>query len=225
MASRRRSSAPIGANQPPDFDSDLLESIELDGLEERFVLEDFHVRSMSFAGAEAGFGRFERVHLEDVDFGQSKLRAVELIDVTAERVDGANCDWGGARFRRSAFSDARLTGVNLAEAQIEQASFRGCKLDYANFRHSAIKHVSFEDCVLIGADFQGASLDSTRFSGCRLAEADFSKARLARVDLRGSELALAGSVLGLRGAIIDPLQLMELARTLAQELGISVEDI
>jgi hypothetical protein len=31
-------------------------------------------------------------------------------------------------------------------------------------------------------------------------------------------------VLGLRGAIIDPLQLMELARTLTQELGITVED-
>ena len=122
------------------------------------------------------------------------------------------------------FSDARLTGVNLAEAQIEQVSFKGCKLDYANFRHSAIKHVSFEDCVLIGADFQGASMDSTRFSGCRLAEADFSKARLARVDLRSSELALAGSVLGLRGAIIDPLQLMDLAERLLEELGIAVED-
>ncbi len=55
-------------------------------------------------------------------------------------------------------------------------------------------------------------------------EADFSKALLTRVDLRGSELALAGSVLGLRGAIVDPLQLMDLARTLAQELGIAVED-
>ncbi len=202
----------------------MLESIELDGLEERFALEDVRVRSVSVAGAEASSGRFEQVHLEDVDLSQSKLRAVELIDLMAERVDGANCDWGGARFWRSSFSDARLTGINLAEAQIEQVSFRDCKLDYANFRHSAIKHVSFEDCVLIGADFQGASLDSTRFSGCRLAEADFSKARLARVDLRGSELALAGSVLGLGGAIIDPSQLMELARTLAQELGIAVED-
>jgi hypothetical protein len=35
----------------------------------------------------------------------------------------------------------------------------------------------------------------------------------------------AGSVLGLRGAIIDPLQLMELSGTLARELGITVEDV
>jgi hypothetical protein len=43
--------------------------------------------------------------------------------------------------------------------------------------------------------------------------------------MRGSGLALAGSVLGLRGATIDHLQLMELSRNLAQELGINVEDV
>jgi uncharacterized protein YjbI with pentapeptide repeats len=82
-----------------------------------------------------------------------------------------------------------------------------------------------EDCVLTGADFQGASIKATVFSRCQLVEADFSKAAMSLVDLRGSELRLAGSLLGLRGAIIDPLQLMELSGTLAQELGITVEDI
>lgn len=104
-------------------------------------------------------------------------------------------------------------------------SFKACKLDYANFRHSEIERVSFEDCVLTGADFQGASIKATVFSRCQLVEADFSKADMSLVDLRGSELRPAGSVLGLRGAIIDPLQLMELSRMLAQELGITVEDV
>jgi uncharacterized protein YjbI with pentapeptide repeats len=162
---------------------------------------------------------------KDIDFGESKLRAVKFIDVIAERIDAANGDWGGAQLRRTRFSDARLTGLNFAEARIEEVSFKGCKLDYANFRHSAIKQVSFEDCVLTGADFQGASLDATLFSDCQLVEVDFSKAKLSLVDLRGSELAFVGSVLGLRGAIIDPLQLMELAPILAQELGITVEDV
>jgi uncharacterized protein YjbI with pentapeptide repeats len=57
-----------------------------------------------------------------------------------------------------------------------------------------------------------------------MAAADFSKAELAHVDLRGSELALAGSLLALRGATIDSLQLMELSRPLAAELGITVEE-
>jgi uncharacterized protein YjbI with pentapeptide repeats len=165
-----------------------------------------------------------RGQLVDVDLGESKLRGVELVDVIAERLGAANGDWGGARLRRTLLSDARLTGLSLAEARIEHVRFKLCKLDYANFRHCEIEHVSFEDCVLTGADFQGAKIKETAFSGCQLLEADFTKAELARVDMRGSGLALAGSVLGLRGAIIDPLQLMELARTLAHELGITVED-
>jgi uncharacterized protein YjbI with pentapeptide repeats len=225
MAPRLSGPRSIGTTQAPDLLSDQLASIELDGLEAQFELEDVRVCSMSLAKADAGSGRFERVYLKDTDFGESKLRAVKFSDVIAERIDAANGDWGGARLRCTRFSDARLTGLNFAEARIEEVSFKGCKLDYANFRHSAIKQVSFENCVLTGADFQGASLDATLFSDCQLVEADFSTAKLSLVDLRGSELALAGSVLGLRGAIIDPLQLMDLARTLAQEIGITVEDV
>jgi uncharacterized protein YjbI with pentapeptide repeats len=123
------------------------------------------------------------------------------------------------------FGDARLTGLSLAEARIQEVSFKACKLDYANFRHSDIERVSFEDCLLTGVDFQGASIKATVFSRCQLVEADFSTADLSLVDLRGSELGFAGSVLGLRGAIIDPLQLMELSPMLAQELGITIEDV
>jgi len=225
MAPRPSSPRSIGATRAPDFLSDQLASIELDGLEAQFELEDVRICSMSLAKADAGSGRFERVYLKDIDFGESKLRAVKFVDVIAERIDAANGDWGGAQLRCTRFSDARLTGLNFAEARIEEVSFKACKLDYANFRHSEIERVSFEDCVLTGADFQGASIKATVFSRCKLVEADFSKADMSLVDLRGSELRVAGSVLGLRGAIIDPLQLMELSRTLAQELGITVKDI
>jgi uncharacterized protein YjbI with pentapeptide repeats len=224
MASRRSKSAPIGVVQAPDVLADRLEGIEMDGLDSRFELEDARISGASLAANEAGSGRFARVQLENVDLKDSKLRAVELIDVIAERIDGSNGDWGGARLRRTQFRDARLTGLNLSEGEIEETSFKACKLEYANFRHCELERVSFEDCLLTGADFQGARLDATLFSGCQLVEADFSKAELSLVDLRGSNLAPAGSVLGLGGAIIDPLQLMELARTLAQELGIVVED-
>jgi uncharacterized protein YjbI with pentapeptide repeats len=217
--------SPIGATQIPELVAEELEPIDLDGLDARFELEDVRVSADSPAKLDAGSGRLARAQLVDVGLGESKLRGVEFVDVIAERLDAANGDWGGAQLRRTLFSDARLTGLSLAEARLEHVRFRLCKLDYVNFRHSEIEHVSFEDCVLTGADFQGAKIKDTVFSGCQLLEADFSKAELSHVDMRGSGLALAGSVLGLRGAIIDPLQLMELARTLAHELGITVEDV
>ncbi|HST55443.1 MAG TPA: pentapeptide repeat-containing protein [Solirubrobacteraceae bacterium] len=223
MTAQRSSARPIGAAHAPDIDLEQLEAIAVESLQAQFDLEDVLLCAASLPDTNAGSGRFKRVHLKDVELGASKLRAVQLADVLAERVEAANGDWGGAQLRRTLVSDARLTGLDLAEAHFEDVSFKGCKLDYANFRHSTIERVSFEDCVLTGADFQGARIHLTLFSRCQLQGADFSKAELSLVDLRSSELSFAGSVLGLRGAIIDPLQLMELAPALAQELGITVE--
>lgn len=166
----------------------------------------------------------EEARLAGLDLEGAKLRGLRLVDVEAERVVAANGDWGGGLLRRTRFEGARLTGLSLGEAKLEDARFVGCKLDYANFRFAAIEHVSFEGCVLDSADFQGARLYAVRFSGCQLTGTDFTKAELAHVDLRGSELALGGSLLDLRGAIVDSLQLMDLSRPLAHELGIVVEE-
>jgi uncharacterized protein YjbI with pentapeptide repeats len=175
-------------------------------------------------GIDPDSGLVEEARLDALELDGAKLRGLRMVDVEAERISAANGDWGGATLRRVRFQEARLTGLDLGEARIEEAHFKNCKLDYANFRHSTIEFATFEDCVLANADFQGAHLYATRFSGCQLGAADFSKAELAHVDLRGSELALAGSVLGLRGAIVDSLQLMELSPLIAHELGIVVEE-
>ncbi len=225
MAPRSRRADPIGATEPPDLLAEELASVELVSLEARFDLQDVQVRSARLAGADASAGNVCRSHLRDVDLAESKLRALALRDVLAEQVGAANGDWSGARVRRVQFSDSRLTGLSLAEAEIEESSFTACKLDFANFRNSSLKRVSFEDCVLTGADFQGARIDASLFRGCELIDTDFSGARLSRVDLRGSRLALAGSVRGMRGAIVDSVQLIDLAEALADELGILVEDL
>jgi uncharacterized protein YjbI with pentapeptide repeats len=166
----------------------------------------------------------EEARLGELDLAGAELRGIRLIDVAGEGVNAVNGNWRGAAMTRVSFEGARLTGLDLGEARLDQVHFKGCKLDYANFRHAVVEQVSFEDCVLTNADFQGARLHATRFAGCQMAAADFSKAELSHVDLRGSELALAGSLLGLRGATIDSPQLMELSRPLAHELGIVVRE-
>lgn len=223
MTPRHSNSTAIGVTQEADLDVEHLRSVA-EGLEAKLTLEDVLLESASFRDLDASSVRMERAHLKDLDLGDAKLRAIRLVDAIAERIDAANGDWGGGQLRRVCFQDSRLIGLNLSEAQIEEVSFKGCKLDYVNFRHSKIEHVSFEDCGLRAADFQGSMIEATRFSNCVLEEADFSKAELSSVDLRGSELLLAGSVLTLRGAIIDSRQLIDVAPLLAHELGLIVED-
>jgi uncharacterized protein YjbI with pentapeptide repeats len=198
--SKRPEPAAIGATHAPDGDLVELTRIDLD------------------------LPRVEEGRLCGLDLGEAKLRGLRLVDVEAEDVNAVNGDWRGAELNRVSFEGARLTGLDLGEARLEEVHFKSCKLDYANFRHADVEHVSFEDCVLTNADFQGARIYATRFVGCQLSAADFTKAELAYVDFRGSELALAGSVLGLGGATIDSLQLMDLSRALAHELGIVVKE-
>lgn len=224
MTSRRSNSTVVGPTQSPDIVLEHLQRTVIEKLDAQIVLEGALVESALLCGADAGSVRLERVYLKDVDLSDTKLRAIHLTDVIAKRIDAANGDWNGGRLRCAHFEDARLTGLNASEASIEEVLFKDCKLDYMNFRHSTIRHVLFEDCSLRGSDFQGAKIEATRFANCRLVETDFSNAQISSVDLRGSELALAGSVLALRGATINSLQLIELARMLALELGITVDD-
>lgn len=112
----------------------------------------------------------------------------------------------------------------LARVRIGAADLRKVGAGVGRIEGAQIENVDFEDSVLRGADFQGARLRAVRFAGCQLLETDFTKAKLDRVDLRGSELAPAGSLLSMRGAIVDSIQLLELSRPLANELGIRVED-
>ncbi len=194
----------IGATEGPDLASEETVEVDAESLAEERELEGVVIAGTALDAA--------------------KLRGLRLVDVRGERISATSGDWRGAGLLRVELREGRLTGLDLGEAKLREVRLVGCKLDYANFRFATLEYVSFEDCVLARADFQGARLDSVRFDGCQLGEADFTKATLNEVDLRGSELnGLGGSLLGLRGAIVDSLQLMDLSPQLAAELGIVVE--
>jgi uncharacterized protein YjbI with pentapeptide repeats len=222
--SERRRRLEVGVTKAPELDVDQLEAVAVEALVPRFEFEGVRLDDTELGGAEAGSGRFEQVLLAGVRLDGAKLRGVRMVDVRGERLGAANGDWSSGSLSQVEIANSRLTGLSLGATELSQVRFRECKLDYANFRHAKLAEVTFEDCVLARADFQGAGLRSTRFDGCRLRGADFTKAELERVDLRGSALEFGGSLLGLRGAIIDSLQLMDISHAIAHELGISVEE-
>ena len=100
----------------------------------------------------------------------------------------------------------------LADAELDDVVFRNCKLELASFNsaHGCATSPSRAACST-RRSWGAATMRAVRFDGCRMLRADFTGATLARVDLRGSELDPAGDVSGLRGAIIDGVQLAGLA--------------
>ncbi|MGC5412712.1 pentapeptide repeat-containing protein, partial [Streptomyces sp. DT225] len=99
----------------------------------------------------------------------------------------------------------------LHGAVLERVLVRGGKIDYLNLREARLTDVVFEGCVLAEPDFGGARLRRVEFRDCVLRRADFSAARMEAVDLRAvAELDIARGVERLAGAVISPVQLMEL---------------
>jgi len=214
-----------GATTEPEIDVEHLASAQVTTLEQGFSVEDVVLdSSSSLRDAEAGSGRFMNVGLTGVSLRASRLRGVRLRDVLAEDLDGSNSDWTGATMTRVVIRRTRLTGMQLPESELEDVLFSQCKLDYVNLRMAKLRRVSFEDCLFDDTDFAGSELDRVDFADCRIRNSELSGAKLSGVDLRSSDIGFRGGVQALRGAVITPLQLMDISAALAHEMGIEVTE-
>jgi uncharacterized protein YjbI with pentapeptide repeats len=220
-----RASRPIGMTTDLEVEAQRLDRYVGAGLDGGFAVEDAKLDgSCDLAGVDAGSGRFTNVLLDGAGMAASRLRGVGLREVLARKVDASNADWTGATMAGVVFEECRLTGMQLPEAELREVAFRRCKLDYVNFRMASLSQVTFEGCVLDDTDFAHARLALTRFATCEVRNSDFRAVELSEVDFRGSELAFRGDVRALRGAILSPLQLIDLSRALARAVGIRVEE-
>lgn len=165
---------------------------------------------------------FEQVTFRRTTLSRSALTRPRLFDVRAEITDLSGADWKKARLRRVEFIDCRLLGVQWLEAQLEDGLFRGCNLENAVFAGSTFEAACFEDCVLRGALFDGADLSGVVFRRCDLSHVDLREAKLCEADFRGSQIdGIQLSPRELRGAIIDPIQAVQVAGL----FGITVKPI
>ena len=224
MADRRAPGA-FGVAQPPDIDAEYLEPWTPGALGRHLDLEDALVGAdEDLSGVDQTEASLLRVRVSGTPMRTTRLRSLRMTDVEAQGVDGSNSDWRGARLWRVAFAGCRLTGLALVEAQISDVTFRDCKLDLATFAQASLERTSFVGCVFDEADFLGAQLRDVRFDGCRLQRVRLDGVRIDGVDLRGSDLRLDGDISALRGALIDGVQLVELAPLLADAAGILVRE-
>ncbi|MEM9342425.1 MAG: pentapeptide repeat-containing protein [Pseudomonadota bacterium] len=81
------------------------------------------------------------------------------------------------------YSEARLTGIELQDAEIAGVSFSRAALSLAIFDGARITNVSFNGANLRGASFVGAVLVNVSFDGADLMGAVFEGATLDQTDL------------------------------------------
>ncbi|MQY13072.1 hypothetical protein SRB5_32120 [Streptomyces sp. RB5] len=170
--------------------------------------------------------RFLDCALRGVVLDDARLTAARFIDSALEGVRGTGTDLADATLRDVEVTDARLGGVQLHGAVFERVVIRGGKSEFLNLHGAQLTDVVFEDCVLVEPNFQEAKLTRVAFPGSSVRGADLSQAVLADVDLRGArELSVGRGLDRMRGAVISPEQLFDLAPAFAAQAGVEVRAV
>ncbi|HUY57299.1 MAG TPA: pentapeptide repeat-containing protein [Candidatus Micrarchaeaceae archaeon] len=194
------------------------------------VAEGFHGELRSIAVTDATVTLppadllVEGARITRSNLGESRTVRPSLGDVVFSDCNLANSRWSEARLSRVRFRQCQMTGFDANASTLLDVEFRSCKLSLSSFRFLAKAKILFAHCEMDGTDFQGCDLRHCRFDHCVLTGSLFDQAQTAGVDLRGSTIAAVQGVSGLRGAVIDQLQLLDLTTALASHVGLVVRD-
>lgn len=185
-------------------------------------IDQAHVKDVTLANLVKLY--VDASKLEQVTLTGAVVDKLECTDVVGLKLEASAMRAYKAQFLRVSLTDCRLTGAEFAESNFEDCTFMNIKLDEVGFRFASLKRVKFVNCVLRQADFSNAKLAHVTFSGCDLEGVNFTSAICNDVDITTEDLTLTKGILGLKGATISHVQLMQLAPLLASELGFHVKD-
>jgi hypothetical protein len=170
---------------------------------------DLRMQESRWVGAQLAGVRFTGLECRDTVFVQCDLSGAALEEAVLTRV---------------VFSDCRLTGTTFDGAQLTDVRISDSMADLAGFRMAKARFLLVENTSLHGADLYEFDGEHCALLGCDLAEANFDAARLRETDLHGSTIDDVRGALSLRGARISPGQIVPLAGTLLDALGIQVTE-
>lgn len=222
MSGAARRSRTAGNPLPPRINP-VLESgflLEMDGLHRRLDYDGTDLSGVDIETVEIEECRFDRANL-----AESRLQRVVFTDVVMERCDLANLRADSSSLLRTKVSGSRLTGFSWTNGVIRDVMFDDCRMNLAGFRFTKLKAVVvFKDCDLSRANFQNADLSGVRFTGCDLTGAQFSNATMTGTRIENCTLVDIVGVTSFGGAIIKSGDAMTLAYSLANALGITIEE-
>lgn len=172
-----------------------------------------------------GEGRISRSRITaNSTLAETAYRPLELQDVALDGVDVSNARWGEARLARVELTGCRGIGWQLHVAEAGDVFVEDCRMDMALIDLEKVRGLMvFRNVSLREATFRGR-LDQVLLLDCDLSGAEFEVTSARGADLRGSQLAGARGLLGLRGATVDGAQVLELAGQLVSEAGLTVSE-
>lgn len=186
---------------------------------------ELHFADTEFEDFDAGSSHVSESAITGVAFTNGRLPRTRFNDVWMNRTRWVSTSLAEASWLEVAVLGSVFAGVEAFGARLRRVTFQECKVNALNLRGAALQDVVFDRCELDEVDLGQATLTSVTFPGSAVRRMRLDKSTLNKVDLRGAaELDIASGCESLRGAVIDSIQLTELAPALAQTLGIVIKD-
>ena len=154
----------------------------------------------------------------------SRLRDGEADELAAgemvEDLELAEADLSGADLSAVSLLNCRFSAIFADDTVL----IEDCRLGFANLAGTAMRDILIRGTRIDELDLSGIEAQRVRFEDCRVDTLRLRGGSLSDVDLRGLEMRVVSGVGSLGGATISGEQLTELARLLAEHLGLRVED-
>lgn len=162
--------------------------------------------------------------LEDISARETDWSATRLRETTVDRMDSPVVRAARTVWRDLHVRDSRLGSVEAYDARWSSVHFIDCKLGYLNLRGAELLDIAFTGCVIEEIDLEQTTARRVRFSDTRLSRLTVQQGTFDHVDLRGADIAEIDGLDSLRGVVISPRQLHDLAPVLAAERGVVVRE-
>ena len=146
----------------------------------------------------------------------------ELVNVVLERCDIAGFTGRDGRADRVLITGSRLRGVTWVNGVLQDVVLDGVTGDEVSLRFSTLRRVVFRDCTLPGLDLTEVTLDDVRLERCSLPRAQLNGATVKSLRIEGCDLTGVTGAASLAGASIHPDDLLALAPSLAEAIGMIV---
>ena len=171
-------------------------------------------------------------NVQNLSIGQSRLTKVNLAESRLPRfdlhdVEIADCNLSNLKspdglFRRTIFSQSKLTGINLAGSSFGDVEFVNCIIDFALFERATLKQVTFRNCQMRDVSFANTTFDRVAFIECDLGRASFDRVRTAASEMRHCTMNGMRGLNQLSGMAMEWNDILAHADLFAGALGITV---
>jgi uncharacterized protein YjbI with pentapeptide repeats len=161
--------------------------------------------------------------LESVTLTDTGLRGARFVDAMVRSSFATSLVAARSTWRRVQLDSPRWGSAELFDSEFESVHLRGGKIDFLNLRGAKLTDVLIEGAQITELDLAGFEGKRVAIRNCRIDTLDLTRATSLDVDLRDSSFSRVVGIEGMRGTILNELQLAEFAPVLADLIGIRIE--